>query len=183
MATTTASYLQYIRQLDHHVSLFLFFSFSFSSQPQRRCNHHRYSSSILTVHAHQHISTYTSNAFLAMSARRQAGKHVAIHANASTSAVLKYFLISLFRFTNHLSPATPACLHAGQRIPDHASATAGRAMILATSACPQAGKCVPSQANASTRRARVSACKRTCPPQRGVFFSICFVSLTFCSLI
>ena len=174
MATTTALYLQYIRQLDHHVSLFLFFSFSFSSQPQRRRNHHRYSSSVSTVHARQRISTYTSNAFLAMSARQQAGKRVAIHANASTSAVLKYFLISLFRFTNHLSPATPVCLHAGQHVPDHASATAGRAMILATSARLQAGKHVPSQANTSTCRARVSACKRTCPPQRGVFFFYLF---------
>ena len=112
---------------------FFFFFLFFSLQPQCRRDHHRHIFGVSTPHACQHV-------------RKQA--------NASASAVhLEYFFFYLFRFTNQLSPATPACPHASQRISNHASASVGKAAFLATSARvqtrPQSRQRVHTQATAS----------------------------------
>ena len=99
--------------------------------------------------------------------------HVSTSASRQTRPPPRYTLsifFYLFRFTNQLSPATQACPHAGQRVSDHASASAGRTAFLATSADLQ-GEHAPSHVNASTR-------KQPRPPSQYHFFSICFISLT-----
>ena len=79
----------------------------------------------------QHVCKL-AGAFLATSACPQGSKYIPSHANVSlvtsarpTCPPPRYFFFCLFRFANHLSPATPvsACrpmrLHASKHVPGH----------------------------------------------------------------